>query len=133
VAAGGLVLSLVPGSVLLTNPRALFQFAGGQAGAGQFNNRQFNTQSNELANNSAASGQNNRNFQNRGVPGVGSLGTALGGSNAGTGQRTNNGLFTTLPIAMLMLMPLLSFFIIVPALTRKPRNAAPPLNASGLT
>lgn len=120
VAAGGLVLSLVPGSVLLTNPRALFQFAGGQAGAGQFNN-------------SAASGQNNRNFQNRGVPGVGSLGTALGGSNAGPGQRTNNGLFTTLPIAMLMLMPLLSFFIIVPALTRKPRDAAPPLNASGLT
>jgi putative ABC transport system ATP-binding protein len=143
VAAGALVLSLVPGVVLLTNPRMMFQFAGnaqrrgqfanGQAGTGQFNNGAAGGGQFTGGQGGTTNGQGNRNFQNRGVQGAGPLGSLFGGNTAGTEQRANNGLLTTLPIIVLMLMPLLSFFIIVPALTRKPRNAAPQLNASGLT
>lgn len=146
VSAGALVLSLVPAALLITNPRLLFQFAGaGQRGPGQTPNGQFagvpgggqnNGQGGQFNNGQAGagttSGQNNRNFQNRGVPGAGPFGALLGGNN-GNAQRGNAGLGTAVPAIALTLMPLLSFFIIVPALTRKPRKNETQLNVSGLT
>ena len=141
VAAGALALSLVPGVLFLTNPRMMLQFAG-TSQSGQFAGAPSG-QAGQLPNAQAAGGntpggnttggQGNGNFQNRGVPGLGPLGILTGGNTPGAARRANGGLFTALPAILLMLMPLLSFAIIVPALTRKPRNTAPKLNTSGLT
>ncbi len=123
VAAGALVLSLAPGALLLANPRMLFQF-GGAGQRGQFVAGQPAGQPNEQA--GAAGARSNRNFGNRGVPGLGPLGSVFGSTAGAT--RANSGIATALPAIILMLMPLLSFFIIVPALTRKPRTTTLKLN-----
>jgi putative ABC transport system ATP-binding protein len=121
-AAGALVLSLVPGVLFLTNPRTLFQFtgtsqrgqfAGGQAGAtgGQTN-----------AGQTTGSTTTQTTRGNRGVSGIGPLGSIFGSNATGT-TRANGGIATALPAILLMAMPLLSFLIIVPALTRKPQKS----------
>lgn len=120
VAAGALVLSLTPGVLLLANPRMLFQLGG----AGQRGQFAAGGQPNEQA--GTAGARTNRNFGNRGVPGLGPLGSVFGSTAGAT--RANSGIATALPAIILILMPLLSFFIIVPALTRKPRATTPRLN-----
>ncbi len=143
VSVSALLLSLVPGAILLSNPRLMFQFAGtSQRGQGQFASGQFNAQAETsqfnggqansgTAASGASNGQSNRTAQTRsGIPGAGPLGAAFSGNNP---QRANGGIAASLPVIILMLMPVLSFFIIVPALTRKPRHAALQMNPSGLT
>jgi putative ABC transport system ATP-binding protein len=142
VAVGALVLSFVPNILMISNPAMLRQMMAGPggfgpnaaqgagAGQGQFpgNAQGANQAGGQQAGQGQGPGQGNR-----GVPGLGPLGAAVGGNNP-QGARAGGAGFLAIPVVALMLLHVVAFGIIVGVLTRRTGgNAGPQLNASGLT
>lgn len=147
VAAGALVLSFIPNIMMISNPAMLRQMIGGPGGfgpnaaqgipgapgapgvgQGQF---QGNAQGGGFPGGGQQAGQGQGN---RGVPGLGPLGAAVGGNNAQGARGAGGAGLLAIPMIALMLLHVAAFGVIVGVLTRRTGgNAGPQLHASGLT